>query len=138
MATIHRTLPIDRPADEVWSALSDVGAVHERLARGFVVDTLLDGPCRTVTFANGAVARELVVSIDHDRRRLAYSVVESSLGLEHHHAVFTVTAADADGAGCRLDWMVDLTPDRAAPAVAAMVETGAAAIQATFRRSTAG
>jgi len=35
-----------------------------RLAKGFVVDTRLDGEARIVTFANGIVARELIVDID--------------------------------------------------------------------------
>lgn len=130
MATIQRTIHLDRPADAVWDAVADTGAIHERLARGFVVGTELDGDMRTVTFDGGGVVRELVVSIDPDRRRLAYSVVESPLGMRHHHATFTVVPA-ADGTS-NLEWVVDLSPDTAAPAMEAMVDLGCAAMQATL------
>ena len=40
--------------------------LHDRLARGFVTDTELEGDTRLVTFANGMVVRELIVDVDHD------------------------------------------------------------------------
>jgi len=43
MASIHKDIPIDAPAHEVWDAVRDFGAVHTRLAPGFVLDTRLDG-----------------------------------------------------------------------------------------------
>ena len=53
----------------MWDAIRDVGAIHRRLAPGFVVDTKMDGDARIVTFGNGLVARELIVDIDEDHRR---------------------------------------------------------------------
>jgi hypothetical protein len=60
--------------EDVRAAVRDVGAVHQRLAPGFVVDVRLDEDARVVTFANGAVVRELIVDIDDDtaRRRLVW------------------------------------------------------------------
>ena len=55
MASIRKEFEIDVPVEVAWAAFRDVGAVHERLARGFVVDCRLDGPDRVVTFANGFV-----------------------------------------------------------------------------------
>jgi hypothetical protein len=43
MASVHKELLIEAPAGDVWNAVRDVGAVHTRLARQFVVDTRLDG-----------------------------------------------------------------------------------------------
>src|SRR5205814_10226349 len=60
MASIHREIPIEAHPEEVWAAVRDFGAVHKRLAPGFVVDAHLDGDARIVTFANGTVARELL------------------------------------------------------------------------------
>ncbi len=69
MASIRREIVIEaRPAD-VWDAIRDVGAVHTRLAPGFVTDTKMDGDARIVTFGNGLVARELIVDVE--RRRAA-------------------------------------------------------------------
>lgn len=42
-----------------------------------------------VTFANGMVVKELFLGVDHQARRLAYSV--RTEGFEHHSASFTVT-----------------------------------------------
>ena len=39
MASIRKEILIDAPTEHVWAAIRDVGAVHERLAPGFVVDT---------------------------------------------------------------------------------------------------
>ena len=68
MASIHKDIPIDAPAHEVWDAVRDFGALHTRLVPGFVLDTKLDGDVRIVTFANGTVAREQLVDCDDARR----------------------------------------------------------------------
>jgi hypothetical protein len=130
MATIRRSIPLAAPAADVWSALADLGAIHERLARGFVTDTQLDDDgTRLVTFDGGFVARELIVSMSEDERRLAYSVIESPSGLRHHHATFEVVEV---GQGSRLEWVVDVAPDEAASLLAGMMDLGAKAMQATL------
>src|SRR5262245_5879955 len=93
MASLRREIELARDPDEVWDVIRDVGAVHRRLAREFVVDTTMEADlaARVVTFANGAVVRELIVDVDDDRRRVAYAVVEGPLGSTHHNASFEVT-----------------------------------------------
>ena len=56
MATIRKEIALDARPDDVWAALRDFHAVHERLAPGFVTESRPDGDARIVTFANGAVA----------------------------------------------------------------------------------
>ena len=73
MATIIKQALINAPAETVWSALRDVGALHTRLCPGFVVDTRMDGDARIVTFGNGMTARERIINVDEAARRLAYS-----------------------------------------------------------------
>ena len=63
MATIHREIEIERGKDFVWNAIRDVGAIDKRLVPGFVADCKLEGDWRIVTFANGMIVRELIVSI---------------------------------------------------------------------------
>jgi len=46
MASIHKTIPIEAPADHVWDAVRDFGALHTRLVPGFVLDTHLEGQAR--------------------------------------------------------------------------------------------
>jgi carbon monoxide dehydrogenase subunit G len=130
MASIHKEFLIDAPADEVWDAIADFGALHTRLVPGFVTDTQLDGDTRIVTFANGAVAREILVDCDAARRRLAYAIVSERL-TQHSASVQVI----ADGATrCRAIWVADVLPHEIASYMDAQMNLGAAAMQAAFRR----
>ena len=73
MASLHRDIPINASPDAVWAVVRDFGAVH-KLAPGFVIEARLDGDARIVTFANGNVAREVLVDCDEARRRLVYAI----------------------------------------------------------------
>ena len=130
MASIIREIVIDACPADVWDALADFGAVDRRLAPGFVTDATLETPgTRLITFFNGAVAREVLVGVDAPARRLAYSVVESALGLTHHQASAQVLA-DGDGRS-RFVWISDVLPDEAAATIAAMMDQGIGVIKAT-------
>ena len=63
MATIQSEIEIARDKSFVWDAIRDVGAIHRRLVPGFVVDCKLEGDSRIVTFANGMVMREVIVTV---------------------------------------------------------------------------
>ena len=125
MASIHKEISLGVGPAAVWDVVRDIGAVHTRFAPGFVVDTTMDGEDRIVTFANGFVAREVIVDVDEARRRLAYTV--RSERIAHHNASFQVIA---DGKGSRLVWIADVLPKAAAETVGAMMEDG---IQAAKR-----
>src|SRR5437588_9924482 len=84
MATIRKAIRVKATVEQVWDALRDIGALHTRLVPGFVVDTKLEPGARIVTFANGAVARELIVTVDEVERRLVRSVVGGRF--THHNA----------------------------------------------------
>jgi hypothetical protein len=127
MASIHKEISLGAGPDAVWDAVRDIGAVHTRFAPGFVVDVVMEEGARLVTFANGRVAREVIVDVDDARRRLAYSV--RSERLSHHNASFE---AIADGGGSRLVWIADVLPDEAAAGVAAMMDQGLAAAKRTL------
>ncbi|HYB51604.1 MAG TPA: hypothetical protein VED47_10915 [Burkholderiaceae bacterium] len=43
MTSIRKELGVQAPTDAVWTAFRDLGAVHTRLARGFVTDCRMDG-----------------------------------------------------------------------------------------------
>jgi carbon monoxide dehydrogenase subunit G len=126
MASIHRDIVIHAPADQVWSALQDVGALHTRLVPGFVTDCRLEEGARVVTFGSGIVARELILDVDAERRRVAWSATGGRL--THHNASAQVVA-EGD-ASCRVLWIADLLPHTMAPAIAGMIEAGLAAMKA--------
>jgi uncharacterized protein YndB with AHSA1/START domain len=127
MASIHKEMYVDAAPDDVWAAFRDVGAIHTRLARGFVTDTKLEGDTRIVTFANGLVARERIIDIDDARRRLAYSVVEGRP--THHHATFQVFP---EAGGSRIVWIADLLPNELKPAIEGMMDHGMTAMKSTL------
>src|SRR2546429_4879539 len=133
MATIRREFTIDAGPDDVWAALQDFGAVHERLAAGFVVDSRLEGEDRVVTFFSGAVARERLVTIDDDERRLVYSMVESPLGSTHYNAAAHVLP---DGERTRFLWVIDVLPHELEEPIGALMDRGAAAIRKTLEGAT--
>jgi hypothetical protein len=128
MATIRKEARMSRAPAAVWDAFRDVGAIHTRLARGFVTDTKLEEGARVVTFANGFVARELLVTVDDDARRLAYAVVGSP-NLTHHSASFQVFE---DGAGSRVVWIADMLPDAASATIGPMMDAGIEAMKTTL------
>jgi carbon monoxide dehydrogenase subunit G len=128
MASIRREISIERSADDVWDALRDVGQLHTRLVPGFVVDCRLEAGARIVTFANGIVARELIVDVDDATRRVAWAVVG---GRPTHHNASAQALPAADGA-CRVVWIADVLPDALAASMAGMIEHGLAAMKRTL------
>jgi carbon monoxide dehydrogenase subunit G len=128
MASIHREVLVNADPKEAWDAIRDVGAVHTRLAPGFVVDTRLEDGARTVTFGNGLVARELIVDIDDEVRRLVWAVVGGRM--THHNASLQVFA---DGnRRSRVVWIADLLPNELAGYIGGLMDQGMAVMKKTL------
>ena len=128
MASIHREVLVNADPKEAWDAIRDVGAVHTRLAPGFVVDTRLEDGARTVTFGNGLVARELIVDIDDEVRRLVWAVVGGRM--THHNASLQVFA---DGnRRSRVVWIADLLPNELAGYIRGLMDQGMAVMKKTL------
>jgi carbon monoxide dehydrogenase subunit G len=127
MATLHDSVHIAASADAIWDAARDVGALHTRLVPGFVVDTQLEGSVRRVTFGNGQVVREPIVTIDDERRRLVWTTRGGKT--THYNAVLEVRS---DGAGSRVTWTIDLLPDELASAIQGMQQQALAAMKKNF------
>jgi carbon monoxide dehydrogenase subunit G len=130
MASVHKEISVDASPDAVWDAVRDFGAVHERLVKGFVVETKLDGSDRIVTFANGVSQREPLVALDDKARRLVYSAVDSPIGATHYNAA--VTVRPNGDAGSRIDWVVDVLPNELEAILSQVMDAGAAAMKATL------
>jgi carbon monoxide dehydrogenase subunit G len=130
MATIRRDIRTTARPGDVWDAMRDVGALHTRLVPGFVTDTRLEPGARIVTFGNGRVVRETIVTIDDDERRLVWSASGGSL--THHNGSVQVFAAP-DGA-TSVVWIADVLPDEAAGVIGAMMEEGMAVMKHTLDR----
>ena len=125
MATVYKEFIVNASPDFVWEAIRDVGAVHTRLAQGFVTNTLLSGDTRTVTFSNGFVVREQIITISDELRRLSYTAIGGRTS--HHNAYFQVLAT-AEGKA-RVLWVTDFLSEDVRAPIAQMVDSGSTAIQ---------
>ena len=81
MASVRREVIVDSSPENTWDAVRDFGALDRRLVPGFVTAVQVDGTSRTVTFANGTQAREVLVDSDDKARRLVYAVVGADVSL---------------------------------------------------------
>jgi carbon monoxide dehydrogenase subunit G len=133
MASIHKDIPIDAQPADVWAAVRDFGAVHQRLVPGFVLDARLDGEARIVTFANGTVARELLVDCDDTRRRLVYAIANERVS---HYSASVQVLAEGETRS-RLIWIIDLLPHEMASYIDGQMDQAALAMQKTLGRATA-
>jgi uncharacterized Fe-S cluster-containing protein len=128
MASIHNDIPLNASAHDVWDAVRDFGALHRRLVPGFVTACTLDGDARVVTFANGSVAREILVDSDDQRQRLVYAINNERL---KHYSASVQVIADGDGK-CRLVWIIDMLPNELAAYVQGQTKEAVIAMHKAF------
>ena len=133
MATLRKEFHSPRSAADVWDALSDFPAVHERLAKGFVASTRMEpSGARVVTFVNGAEAREWLVTSDAKERRLVYAIKDLP-GFTHYSAAAQVFEDNVEGrGGSRFVWTVDFMPDDMAQRLDGLMTMGAEAMKRTL------
>ena len=125
MASIHKDIILAASADAVWDAVRDFGAVHTRLAPGFVIDAREDDDARIVTFANGVTAREVLVDCDNAWRRLVYAIANERI--RHYNAA--VQIVDEGDRQTRFLWTIDLLPHDIAPYISAQMDLGIEAMK---------
>ena len=130
MASIREEIVVEVSPAKVWTVVRDVGAIHQRLVRGFVTDCRLDGDSRIVTFANGLVVRELIVDVDDGTRRLVWSATGGTL--THHNASLQIFAEGENHS--RLVWIADLQPNDRAPVIQGMIQQGMLAMKRTLEQ----
>ena len=118
MATNRREIHIDVPAPQVWDAVRDFSQVHVRVAPGFLTKNEMDKGDRVLTFYNGVVARERLVTSDDDRMRLAYTAVDGRP--THHNGAIEIQPVGP--ATCRLVWTIDVLPNELGPIVGGMMD----------------
>ena len=133
MASITKNIETIAPIRAVWSAIRDIGALHTRLVPGFVVDTVLDGNARMVTFANGMVIREPIIALDDEHGRLVWSAEGPQF--EHYNSSAQAIAQADDTT--LVVWIADFKPDQLASVVDAMMTAGAAAMKIALDRNAA-
>jgi carbon monoxide dehydrogenase subunit G len=124
MASIRKEIVTAAQPATVWDAIRDVGALHTRLVPGFVVDTRVEPGARVVTFGNGMVVKEPIVTVDDEGRRLVWTAEGSAF--RHYNASVQVFS---EAPGSRVVWIADFLPHEAASVVGPMMEQGMAAMK---------
>ena len=126
MATLRKEIPVAAGAAPVWQRLRDFAQVHTKVAPGFLTDLKMDNGDRIVTFFNGLVARERLVTLDDKACRLVYAVVEGRAS--HYNAA--VQSSPRATAG--VVWTIDLLPDELAAAIGGMMDEAAKVMRTTL------
>jgi hypothetical protein len=127
MASIRKEIETKARPDDAWAAIADIGALHTRLVPGFVVDTKLEPGARVVTFGNGMVVREPIVTIDGASRRLVWTA-EGGRTTHYNASVQVFSRSDA------VVWIADFLPDEMASSIVAAMEAGMTAMKKTLDR----
>jgi hypothetical protein len=125
MATIRSEIKTRARPTDVWSAIRDVGALHTRLVPGSVTDTKLEPGARIVTFVNGTVLREPIVTLDDAARRLVWT--HEGGRAKHYNGALQVTEL-ADGV-TSVVWTADFLPDDIDGYMSQAIKAGMAAMQ---------
>ncbi len=130
MATVRKEIATRARPAEVWAALRDIGALHTRLVPGFVTHTRLEPGARIVTFANGLVVREPIVTIDDEAMRLVWSAE----GGRSTHFNASAQVMEAPDGSAVVVWIADFLPDAIRGDIDAAMSAGAAAMKPALDR----
>lgn len=134
MAAVHVEARIRAPAQRVWQALAATGDAHLAFA-GVLTDCRLESEdVRVATFANGMVIKERIASVEPQRMRIAYGVIESQF--VYHSASMQVVARGADE--CDFIWVADVLPHAAAASITPLMEQGAQALRGVMEKGRSG
>jgi carbon monoxide dehydrogenase subunit G len=128
MATLRREISLAAPIEKVWPAVRDFDHVHTRVAPGFLTANRMDKGDRVLTFFNGMVARERLVTADDAAHRLVYSVIEGQAS--HYNAAVEVLPDGKDRS--RLVWTIDLLPNELAPAIGGLMDQATGVMKKTL------
>lgn len=128
--TVRTEIHINATVDAVWAAVRAVYEVDKRLVPGLVTAVQRDGDVRVVTFANGFVVKERIVTIDDAGHRLAYSAFGGKA--THHMASMQVLP---EKSGSKVVWITDFLPAELKGFIAANMEQGMAVMKRTLEQS---
>ena len=96
-------------AEQIWAIVGD--PVRVDWVPG-VESCVFDGEVRAFSMGEAGALKERILRRDHATRTLEYTVIESAMPLEHHHAALRL---ESEGDGARFIWETSVKPDQVAP-----------------------
>lgn len=120
MATLRSDIRIDRPADEVWSVVSDAGRISEWMP--VVLTSTASGNGRSCELEGGVPLEEEIVTSDPGLRRFQYRIVGGGVPAEFHLGTVDVLALDGDRS--LVVYSTEITPDELADTMGKALEGG--------------
>jgi uncharacterized protein YndB with AHSA1/START domain len=124
MATLRATTRIDRPAADVWAAVSDAGGWSAWFPGGSFA---VEGSVRTLTLGPGIEIVEDIVTNDDELRRFQYSVSAAPFPVASH--LGTVDVLDVDGSALVV-YSTEIEPAELAAVLGPGIEAGVAGLKA--------
>jgi hypothetical protein len=132
MASVVREIIIDAPPERVWSAVGDFENGPVRTSPGVIVECRLEEPdVRAMTFADGTVARERLISRDEQSRRIVWAW----FGDEVAHDNTSMQVFPEGETRTRLVWIHDTLPDALSDQLATAMDQSASAFQQALSSS---
>ncbi len=117
MPTIYLERHLNSPATTVWDRISDIRSPEHLTNMIHTVEVIGDN-VRACATDQGKIV-ETIISVDRDRRRVAYTATQSPFPISHHNAAMAVVD---DGEGSRLTWITDVEPAAVADALRPVLE----------------
>ena len=125
MPTVDKQIRIDRPADEVWNVVGDVGAISAWFP-GLASSRAHDGK-RVCELEGGAgTLVEDIVAYDGDARTYEYAITDAPMPVESHHARVEV---HDEGDASLLIWRTEVEPASTAEAMDSLFDAALAELK---------
>lgn len=119
MATLRTHLTIDRTADEVWSVVSDAGAISAWFPT-VKTSEAADGQRHCILEGDVPLEEEIVTN-DAELRRFQYRIVGGGVPVSSHLGTVDVLAQDGSSL---VIYSTEVTPDEVARTLGPAVEDG--------------
>lgn len=119
MTTLRTEARIDKPADKVWSVVSDAGNISAWFP--LVQSSTASGEDRHCELQGGTPLDEKIVTNDPELRRFQYRIVGGGVPAESH--LGTVDVLDVDGSSLVV-YSTEIKPDELADTLGPAIEEG--------------
>ncbi len=115
--------PLRQDADAIWAVVGD--PVRIDWVPG-VASCTMDDDVRRFSMAGAGELAERILSRDPERRRLEYSVIQSTPPLKAHRAAIEVIE---QAEGCLLIWETEVLPEAVEPFIRRSMEAALAQLE---------